>query len=1296
DTTYLTYVNANPASDDNNDDGQIDWSDLTVSFGSDLAPGQKFTVYVFFTAKHTTESLPGDVTTNYATTHDVVDENGDSVPDDDGSADVEITHPEVQVTKTLVDPANGVAAVGDPVQYRIDIYNSGDTRIDVLPLDDNFDTAHLDFVSATPAESSHSEPAGTIHWNDITAALGNLNPGQTHTIYVNFVAMASSKPDHVNNTAIVSGATDENGDDVPDDQDSDDTLIVTAPGLEVTKTLVSPTSGQVLVGDPVQFKIEIENTGNTTIVLLPLQDTYNTNCLSYVGATPQSDDNNDDGQINWSDLTAAAPYGFGSDLAPGQKFTVYVNFTAAGACNPATNLGSVINAVDENGDLLSDSDDATVVVVAPASIGDYVWYDDNDNGVQDEPAGNGINGVTVDLYWDSDNNGSYETHVGQQTTANYPSTGNPGWYDFTHLWPGDYRVDVTDVNGVLATYRLTTPPEPLDVSVSAGEDYNDADFGYVQDFHDWDYDCQENTIVDVIGDGMMNNNPQTVVIPDPGNVTRMIVQVVVKKSHGYPYPDLVQVTTPLQNFSLTYPTSMSSGSYLYELEVTPTTQVTAQVSGIHGDSKPKALVVYVFRTTTMPQISVGHTLNEFVYHSSHVEVINIPPLDATSDVTVTVAIADNEDDPRPLTVKAEAGGVVEQITFQTPNMGDELDIRSVVLPNVPMGTSVVTVTEISPYPSPDGDSSIWTGVDVDTYCASCSIGDRVWDDVNANGAQDDGATGIQNVDIKLYRDDGDGSFNPSVDYYIGQQTTMGDGFYDFLNLAPGTYHVDVQDGTVPAGYTLTTPPEPRTVALPPNTDYNDADFGYYQPGRIGDYVWNDINGNGLQDEGAGYGLNNVLVNLWQDENNNDVIDGPDVKWQTTTTSGDGWYEFAHLPPDNYIVEIDGSNFNAGGALDGYYFIPGSESGPEPYPYDLAPAEVHLDADFGYAGKGTISGIVWYDWDEDGVQDLGEDGIPGVDVCLYYDDGTIPGQLDPNDTPTGLCDTTNSPDGDYAFPDVLPGEYLVVESQPSGYESTTPDVIPVTLIVVGPSGNAPDKNFGEVKYASLGNYAWVDSICSPTCGTLDPGEWSDLNHNGEQDPGEPGGIPNVQMTVDGVDVLGRPVHIITYTDSNGYYLVDHLVPGTYTVTVATPSGYVRTSPSPLVTTLGPGDEDLDIDFGFISPTAVDLQEFTAEAGDGAIVLRWRTLVETNNIGFHVWRATHYKGPYQRITTKPVPSSASDGVGAEYLYTDTNVKRGVTYWYKLETVPDGQIFGPVSITWDDPGPGGFRVFVPFISR
>ena len=93
----------------------------------------------------------------------------------------------------------------------------------------------------------------------------------------------------------------------------------------LTKTLNTP--GIIRVGDPISFTIAITNTGASWIAQLSLSDTYDTTFLRYGGfshfADPPSNDTIDDGQIDWTDLTAQL-----GDLAPGDAFSVTLWFTA--------------------------------------------------------------------------------------------------------------------------------------------------------------------------------------------------------------------------------------------------------------------------------------------------------------------------------------------------------------------------------------------------------------------------------------------------------------------------------------------------------------------------------------------------------------------------------------------------------------------------------------------------------------------------------------------------------------------------------------------------------------------------------------------------------------------------------------------------------------------------------------------------------------------------------------------------------------------------------------------------------
>ena len=73
-----------------------------------------------------------------------------------------------------------------------------------------------------------------------------------------------------------------------------------------------------------------------------------------------------------------------------------------------------------------------------------------------------------------------------------------------------------------------------------------------------------------------------------------------------------------------------------------------------------------------------------------------------------------------------------------------------------------------------------------------TIGDRVWSDVNGNGVQETGETGIPGVTVELIQRE--------TQAVIATQETVDDGFYTFTDVARGNYIVRVDTSTLPAGY----------------------------------------------------------------------------------------------------------------------------------------------------------------------------------------------------------------------------------------------------------------------------------------------------------------------------------------------------------------------------------------------------------------------------------------------------------------------------------------------------------------
>ena len=91
----------------------------------------------------------------------------------------------------------------------------------------------------------------------------------------------------------------------------------------------------------------------------------------------------------------------------------------------------------------------------------------------------------------------------------------------------------------------------------------------------------------------------------------------------------------------------------------------------------------------------------------------------------------------------------------------------------------------------------------------------------------------------------------------------------------------------------------------------------------------------------------------------------------------------------------------------------------------------------------MSGAVFHDLNDDGVQEPGEPGLSAVTIALI-DPG--PDGLFGTSDDVIIATTTTAGDGSYAFTGVAAGEYAVQESDPSGFGSTTPNT--VIVVVVG--------------------------------------------------------------------------------------------------------------------------------------------------------------------------------------------------------------------------------------------------------
>lgn len=111
----------------------------------------------------------------------------------------------LRLMKGLFDPVTGSAAVGDIVEFRIALENTGGVGINTIPLEDRYDPACLQMYSVVPLANHHDAVNGILTWSDV----GPIAPGETIWAVVQFVVHLACG--WTTNEAIVDGATDVQG-----------------------------------------------------------------------------------------------------------------------------------------------------------------------------------------------------------------------------------------------------------------------------------------------------------------------------------------------------------------------------------------------------------------------------------------------------------------------------------------------------------------------------------------------------------------------------------------------------------------------------------------------------------------------------------------------------------------------------------------------------------------------------------------------------------------------------------------------------------------------------------------------------------------------------------------------------------------------------------------------------------------------------------------------------------------------------------------------------------------------------
>lgn len=885
----------------------------------------------------------------------------------------------------------------------------------------------------------------------------------------------------------------------------------------------------------------------------------------------------------------------------------------------------------------------------PLSLGDYVWLDENVDGVQD--AGEqGIEEVVLKLeVFDHDANAFVPAVDVKNAPVALDTTDASGLYTFENLPSGTYRVTLLAGNwdpglpfGVGGAYEsaMGTLGQGLDDGVG-NDDNGDQDFvvapaeGIRSDTIALFYlgEANREPFSNVNRDATIDfgiaramslgnrvwNDVDNDGINDPGE--EGLAGVVVELHR------LVADTCVLAGTD----TTDAGGYYLFTL-LPPDDYIA--VIPTENFSTGQALAHYVSSTGTNGSDNGAY------------ERASDPDNDSENDDDGTYNL-------NPMFPGAVASDTLTLFPYEPTADMDSL----------PVGASD---------PSPDFMGNYT--VDFGFYMPQ-AIGNQIFHDLDNDGVRDTNEVGLAGVLVQLYYIDtvGDSSI------LVLSETSDANGNYLFDSLIRGEYFVaipaanfatnaalenfDSSTGT-PGAYT-----GPNETAQDPdnNTDnddngsvdinpefagavlsdtlslganepvsedpYNDpytvdslsnltVDFGFYLPVAVGDYVWYDINADGTQvDNGMEGGVAGVIVTLYNRDTQLPVMrEGLTFR---DTTGLDGSYLFEDLPPGNYYVVFDLNSLPESHVVT-YRDASGNDDNDSDVERNTGKSvetgflfsdEEDLTLDMGIFEPVNVGDYVWYDNNADGkqVDDGSEPGVEGVKVSLYDALTDTLVRVDAEGNP--ILPQYTGADGAYLFANLRPNAYYVV------FDLAT---IPAGHIVTYAHASDSDENDSDAA-RETGKSTATDFLNSGTDDlSLDMGifrpvsvgdyVWYDTNADGIQvDNGTEPGVEGINVTLYdaisnekiGVDAQGNPV-TPQYTRADGAYLFANLRPGNYYVVfdpATIPSNYVVTYPDRDASDLNDSDadrntgltqatgfiasghEDLSLDMGIFKPVTV---------------------------------------------------------------------------------------------------------------
>ena len=977
---------------------------------------------------------------------------------------------------------------GDYMLYRITLNNkgpavaSGMTVKEVLP-------AGVEFISSETriCQDGATNPCtGTIKadpgfevldtdWQAMESGVlnTNLHVGGTETLYVLVQVQNGTEGRTITNTASLGefDQIDSNKDNntasatfkvggtisgtIYNDKDAtwfNDSPVLDKPFEGVTVRLLDADGNPVKDSSGADITAKTDADGNYTFTRLPLG--------SYKVEVVAGEAKVDGTDVNLADYKQT--YGYGSSATREQ----------AGQGKLVTPTAIELTAAAPN------ATEIDFAFVKPVSVGNFVWFDANKDGIQDADEV-GVAGVTVTL---TDAAGNPVIDLDGNPVKPVTTDAN-GKYEFTNLMP---NVDRIVANPGEQSYKVTfTPPAGYsatksyaaadgekdsngaesDVTLTEGQNDESVDFGLVAD----------GTIGDTLFWDVDNNGGS-----EPSGPDKPLAGVTVKLTYTTPAgveKTLTTVTDENGKYSFK---DLAPGDYVVTVDKTSLATVCAECTAqTHAPSgNLTAAEGQELSLTSKMTLSPGAMTNNDqdwaftgVANTAIVKAIaepaEVPAGGFTPGTSVTYTLTVTNEGPSPATgviaqdklpagvtfVSAQGNGTYDAASGKWDLSGEVIEkdatrtLRVTVTVDASAAGSVVTNTATIEKQDQIGDKKPDNTSSV-PLTAGYTIAGKLYNDADASFSASDSEAPYAGVTVALLKKDG----TPVLDKDGNPVTAVTDaqGKYSFSGLPLGEYRVSVVDPTS-GPLAGTKPTEAYTGRYKTTADVTikaetgsviDVNFGFVKPASLGDYTWMDVNRDGIQDADEP-ALPGVTVTLTY-EDGSAVTDASGNVVTAKTSDANGKYSFENLLPGGYKVsfqapagyEATTSDAGTDRALD---------SNGATASVTLAQDQTDETIDFGAVGTGVIGDQLFLDVNQNGgnAPDAGDKVLPGVKVTLVW---TGPGGI------TRTYETTTDADGKYKFENLLPGDYKV-SIDPETLQTAEPLL---DVLTHSPAGNVKNK------------------------------------------------------------------------------------------------------------------------------------------------------------------------------------------------------------------------------------------------